>query len=203
MSNFEDFIYMDDEALPEQTCEEITKFVKEHKQKFIQLSVKHTAFEPQREKTKQDDMWFYVQWFNTFPNNHYDLISEIIKKGIGEYLQKYSVTFDYLSLSSPKIKYHIVHPHGGYHTWHSEWSGGDRTDSMLVWHLSLTSHKEEGELEFLYYGKRIEPKAGRLIMWPSYFTHTHKGNPIRTNTEKHYMTGWWNVIDFGNEKRRS
>ena len=61
MSNFEDFIYMDDEALPEQTCEEITKFVKEHKQKFIQLSVKHTAFEPQREKTKQDDMWFYVQ----------------------------------------------------------------------------------------------------------------------------------------------
>ena len=33
MSNFEDFIYMDDEALPEKTCEEITRFVKEYKQK--------------------------------------------------------------------------------------------------------------------------------------------------------------------------
>ena len=74
-----------------------------------------------------------------------------------------------------------------------DWKGNEypAKDMMLVWHLSLTSHKNEGELEFKYYDKRIEPKAGRLIMWPAGFTHTHRGNCIRSDTQKHYMTGWW------------
>ena len=91
------------------------------------------------------------------------------------------------------IKYHIVQQYQGYHVWHYEWKGNDypAKDIVLAWHLSLTSHKNEGELEFKYYDKRIEPEAGRLLIWPAGFTHTHRGNCIRSDTQKHYMTGWW------------
>ena len=124
----------------------------------------------------------------------------LITKGASEYIDRYPVIFEGIAMSSPKIKYHVVHQHGGYHAWHSEWAAVPWADSILTWHLSLTEHKEEGELEFLYYGKRIEPKAGRLLVWPSYFPWTHRGNSIRTEPEKHYLTGWWSVVDSG-EKR--
>ena len=95
----------------------------------------------------------------------------------------------------PVMKYHIVQQYQGYHVWHKEWRGNiyPYKDIVLAWHLSLTSHKNEGELEFKYYDRKIEPKAGRLIVWPAGFTHTHRGNSIKSDTQKHYMTGWWFV----------
>ena len=90
----------------------------------------------------------------------------------------------------PEIKYHIVEPGGGYHVWHSEWQMNPPDNlKILVWHISLTNHANEGELEFLYHDKRIIPKAGRLIIWPASFPWVHRGNAMRTST-KHYVTGW-------------
>ena len=114
-----------------------------------------------------------------------------------EYIKKYPALVEAapFGMSNPDMKYHIVKSGEGYHAWHSEWNSQLPNDRrILVWHLSLTSHENEGELEFINYGRRINPKAGRLIIWPAQFTHTHRGNPIRTqDTFKHYITGWWYI----------
>lgn len=60
---------------------------------------------------------------------------------------------------------------------------------MLSYILYLNDVEEGGETEFLYYGKRIKPTAGTLLLWPAGFTHVHRGNPPLSG-EKYILTGW-------------
>jgi hypothetical protein len=78
---------------------------------------------------------------------------------------------------------------GGYHVWHFESDNRKTASRLLVWSLYLNDVKEGGETEFLYYPKRIKPKAGTLMLWPAGFTHAHRGNPPISNT-KYIVTGW-------------
>lgn len=76
----------------------------------------------------------------------------------------------------------------GYHVWHTEHAPGV-LDRFGVWMLYLNDVEVAGETEFLYYGKRIQPKAGTLLVWPAGVTHVHRGNPPVSNT-KYVLTGW-------------
>jgi len=77
----------------------------------------------------------------------------------------------------------------GYHVWHFEADGVATSRRLLTWILYLNDVEEGGETEFLYYPKRIKPKAGTLIIWPGAYTHTHRGNQPLSNT-KYIVTGW-------------
>jgi hypothetical protein len=77
----------------------------------------------------------------------------------------------------------------GYHVWHYEGDTRITCNRLLAWILYLNDVEEGGETEFLYHPKRIKPKAGTLILWPSAFTHTHRGNPPISNT-KYIVNGW-------------
>jgi hypothetical protein len=48
--------------------------------------------------------------------------------------------------------------------------------------------EEGGETEWLYQQLKIQPKAGRVVIWPGSFTHMHRGNPPMEN--KYIATGW-------------
>ena len=54
--------------------------------------------------------------------------------------------------------------------------------------------EEGGETEFLYQSFRVKPKAGTLILFPSFFTHTHRGNPPLKGV-KYLATGWIHLIE--------
>jgi hypothetical protein len=77
----------------------------------------------------------------------------------------------------------------GYHIWHFEADTRFNRNKILAWILYLNDVEEGGETEFLYYPKRIKPKAGTLILWPATFTHVHRGNPPISNT-KYIVNGW-------------
>ena len=55
--------------------------------------------------------------------------------------------------------------------------------------LYLNDVAEGGETEFLYQSLRIKPKKGTVIICPTDFTHTHRGNPPLSKT-KYIATGW-------------
>lgn len=76
----------------------------------------------------------------------------------------------------------------GYHVWHTEHCGRNPM-RFGVWMLYLNDIDVGGETEFLYYGKRIQPKQGTLIVWPAGITHMHRGNPPVSDT-KYVLTGW-------------
>ena len=90
---------------------------------------------------------------------------------------------------NPDIKIQKTNPSEGYHVWHCE--HGDLTSStrLVLVMLYLNDVEEGGETEFLYQSRRIEPKMGRLVFCPAFFTHTHRGNPpLKGN--KYMMNGW-------------
>ena len=63
---------------------------------------------------------------------------------------------------------------------------GNRVGTVIVY---LNDVDEGGETEFLYYPRRVKPQAGRVLLFPASFTHSHRGNPPLSNT-KYIMTGW-------------
>ena len=103
---------------------------------------------------------------------------------------------------NPDIKLLKTLPGEGYHGWHSE--VGDVTSSrrMLLCMLYLNDVSEGGETEFLYQQKRIEPVKGRMVICPTIFTHTHRGNPP-LNTAKYMITTWMEFISFGKHTRQA
>lgn len=80
-------------------------------------------------------------------------------------------------------------PGEGYHVWHFESCGADKAQRITAWMIYLNDVDEGGETEFLYQHKRIEPKAGRLVVWPTAYTHIHRGNPPLKG-EKYILTSW-------------
>ena len=80
----------------------------------------------------------------------------------------------------------------GYHVWHSESMSAATRNRFMVFSLYLNT-VPGGETEFLYQGIRVEPVKGRMVLFPSTYTHVHRGNPPLKEA-KYMLTGW---VEFG------
>ena len=82
---------------------------------------------------------------------------------------------------------------GGYHHWHSEIypqnASCETLHRVLLWQFYLNDVLEGGETEFLYQGRKVEARRGRLIIAPAGFTHTHKGH-VPLSGDKLVATSW-------------
>ncbi|WP_298577787.1 2OG-Fe(II) oxygenase [uncultured Luteimonas sp.] len=82
---------------------------------------------------------------------------------------------------------------GGYPYWHCELyprvGDGDTLHRHLLWTLYLNDGFEGGETEFLFQQRRIEPRTGHLLIAPTAFTHTHRGNRPQ-GRDKFIATSW-------------
>ncbi|WP_428102084.1 2OG-Fe(II) oxygenase [Candidatus Rariloculus sp.] len=59
----------------------------------------------------------------------------------------------------------------------------------VAWTIYLNDIPEgEGETEFIWQKLRVQPEAGMCLLWPTQFTHTHRGNPVYSTT-KYIATG--------------
>ena len=73
---------------------------------------------------------------------------------------------------------------GAYPCWHCELHPSPR-----MWTIYLTDNFREGETEFLYQRRKIAPKTGSLLIAPTAFTHTHRGN-MPKGGDKYIATSW-------------
>lgn len=82
---------------------------------------------------------------------------------------------------------------GGYPYWHCELYPRDPAAETLhrhlLWTLYLNDDFDEGETEFLFQGRKVAPRTGSLLIAPTAFTHTHRGNRPR-NGDKCIATSW-------------
>lgn len=82
---------------------------------------------------------------------------------------------------------------GGYPYWHCELyprdPGGETLHRHLLWTLYLNDGFDEGETEFLFQHRKVAPRTGDLLLAPTAFTHTHRGNRPRGG-DKFIATSW-------------
>jgi len=82
---------------------------------------------------------------------------------------------------------------GGYPYWHCELfprdPSGETLHRHLLWTLYLNDAFDEGETEFLFQQRKVAPRTGSLLIAPTAFTHTHRGNRPQ-NGDKFIATSW-------------
>jgi hypothetical protein len=143
-------------------------------------------------KLKKDDTQWYAH-ASIHLNHSGELIRPFKDMLWGQVYPKYADTYatlkEYASHTNYCFKVQKTEIGQGYHVWHSETGSRDTCTRILAWTLYLNDVEEGGETEFLYYPKRVKPKAGTLVLWPAGLTHTHRGNPPISNT-KYIVTGW-------------
>ena len=82
---------------------------------------------------------------------------------------------------------------GGYPYWHCEQypmlDGGEALHRAVLWTIYLNDDFSAGETEFLYQDRKIVPRTGSLLIAPTAFTHTHRGN-MPKGGNKYIATSW-------------
>lgn len=194
-----DFIGVFDNALNQKHCEDLIKIYEDSEKLNFSISRKNMGKEkmtidnnlvfPNCKSHVSDDIFFEsiqpsVQEFVNISWKYY-----------AEYANKYGILSE---LSSHRfydsLKIQKTKPSEGYHVWHCEHDNRKNGSRLLLVMCYLNDVDEGGETEFLYQSRRIKPKQGTMVICPSSFTHTHRGNPPLTG-DKYMINGW---IEFDN-----
>lgn len=121
---------------------------------------------------------------------------EQYKKEIFTAVSEYKIIFNHafkgmeaMELEEP-FNFQNYAPGYNYSVWHCENNGKNPYDKrVLAFMTYLNTVENGGETEFLYQNMKVTPKKGKTLVWPAYFTHTHRGLPAPTE-KKCIVTGW-------------
>ena len=180
-SKFSDFIYIERGALPKSFCDNVIEKVEQDDRKRqgqvgsgVHLEIKRSS---DLSITELEDWKSYDQAF-------FRCLNSQLKKYI-RFLPEEYVKYSALNELGNDTGYQIQRTQpGDYYIWHH-----DQTKSRLVtfiWYLNDV--KDGGYTEFID-GTRIQPEAGKLIIFPATWDFLHRGVSPKTET-KYLCTGW-------------
>lgn len=118
-----------------------------------------------------------------------------------EFAKYYSSLFPYSTdghnnwTMAKKFNLQYYPPGKHYSVWHCE-NNGEKPFAKrhLAFMTYLNTVNSGGETEFFYQNTKFQPVTGHTLIWPAYFTHTHRGIPAETE-EKYIVTGWFEFVD--------
>ena len=127
--------------------------------------------------------WTHLSWLlKEFNDNFWD-------KYYKSYCEEFSTLKQFGAHTIFTYKVQKTSPGGGYHVWHAEQDTKRHCSRLAVYTVYLNDVLEGGETEFLYQGVRIPARKGDLCIFPSSYSHTHRGNPP-LQEDKYILTGW-------------
>ena len=177
---YQDFIGVYENALPKELCEEIINF---------EIPLGERSKEEGGDLMKKD-LGGNIEYFNL------ELAKKIESFLVETIFPLYGSKYGMFELIGPyhidQFKLQKTLPTEGYHVWHCEntsWGENKGMDRLGAYTIYLNDVKEGGETEFLYQSLRIKPTQGTICIFPSIYTHTHRGNPPLSG-EKYIVTGW-------------
>ena len=195
----DNFIGVFDNALSKEHCEELIKVYEDS----VELNYAISRKDMGKEKIYQDNNLVFVG-SKTYVKDDifFDAVQPPVQQFVNlawtsyeEYAKKYGVL---TSLASHRfydsVKIQKTKPSEGYHVWHCEHDNRKNGSRLLLVMVYLNDVEEGGETEFLYQSRRVKPKHGTMVICPSSFTHTHRGNPPLTG-DKYMINGW---IEYSN-----
>ena len=187
------------EAVPYELCESLMSFHTHYEsigKTFngrngsigkVQKDIKHsTDYDMKFEEDKEivDDILPYLNpvvmdYFNNTvvdTNGNYGMI-----KNIKQVPQFFNL------LQGPRLKRYRQNTEG-YHAYHMDWMPGDPSTQrrILAAMIYLNDVEEGGETEFFHQEYFVKPKQGTIIIFPTYFTHQHKGH-IPISNDKYVL----------------
>ena len=144
---------------------------------------------------RKDSSISLCQQFDSF-KPFYNKINSIIHEHVERYFKKWRIEGNTHNYNITGYKLQKSTKGGGFTTWHSELdilrlSPIDFFKSCRrfgVWMVYL-NNTDSGYTDFMHQKLSVKPETGKLVIWPAYFTHTHRANPD-LKEDKYIITGW-------------
>ena len=116
---------------------------------------------------------------------------ENLNKCILEYEFKYPDVKQLASYSTVEgLNIQKYNPGDGFYEWHQERNGLNTMTRCLVY-MTYLNDVNNGGTDFKFQNLTTPAKKGLTVIWPSDWTHLHKGQISKTET-KYILTGWLN-----------
>lgn len=157
------------------TQQKVDKSIVNDNSLFIEDTLRYTKF-------KEVDLYNHCELLMSFRNSFW-------QEAYQKYTEKWFMLDQYTEHKLSPYKLQQTKPCEGYHVWHCESMDRSTSDRILSYILYLNTVVDGGETEFLHQSARIPAEKGRLVIFPTSFLHTHRGNPP-LNSLKYIMTGW-------------
>ena len=188
-----DFIGIYDNAVSSYNCKKIIKwFDTEPLTRGTVMYSDGTGVIDTRLKSdwEVDDPYKTILTNNTF-------LDIIIRDALIKYTSSYRESYPSVDIIDPWNVCDVYNiqkydPGDGYHALHCESCNSATVHRVMAWMIYLNTVTDEGGTYFSSYNKTLEAKEGRLVIWPAFFTHTHKGVVSKTQT-KYIATGWFTL----------
>ena len=122
---------------------------------------------------------------------HWQDIDRELFRSLGLAIQEFRETYPFFKGPFKDSGYAIQRTNPGEHYhWHIDGGSHEFSQRQLVavWYLNDVAGPG-GETEFSYQDVRIRPEAGKLLLFPPFWTHEHRGTTLRQGV-KYIATTW-------------
>ena len=177
------FIFEFNNSLSEDICKDIVKRFEESKDEHYEGRVGQT-FEKNTEIKKSTDMVVSGK-------DNWKDVDKILFTSLSKALSAVKKQYDFFSGPFKDIGYAVQRTNPGeYFHWHIDSGSHQFSDRQIVaiWYLNNVSGPG-GETEFLNQEVKINPERGKLILFPPFWTHEHRGVTLKEGT-KYIATTW-------------
>jgi hypothetical protein len=177
------FIFEKHSALPPELCADMIRRFEAAQHEQYPGRIGQTAFEDLSIKKSTDLVVSgKPQWQD---------VDRALFRSIASALLEFRETFPYFKGKFKDMGYAIQRTNPGEHYhWHIDGGSHEFSQRQLVavWYLNDVPGPG-GETEFLFQGVRIKPEAGKLILFPPFWTHEHRGVTLEQGV-KYIATTW-------------
>ena len=140
--------------------------------------------------TKQKDIKRSTDMVISGKNNWKD-IDELLFTSLSKALSSIKKEFEFFNGPFKDVGYAIQRTNPGeYYHWHIDGGSHQFSDRQLVaiWYLNDVNGPG-GETEFINQNVKIKPEIGKLILFPPFWTHEHRGVKLQKGV-KYIATTW-------------
>ena len=121
-------------------------------------------------------------------------ISQIIYQLKNEYVKKYrEVNNTYNIWDFDYIRFKWWKPGNGYVSWHSDHGGPNPKDSNRIISFLIYLSDNDCCTEFKRY-KNQKTEMGSAIMFPTFFTHEHRGGICKKGLDRFVISGYFSYV---------
>ncbi len=178
------FIFIKDDALPGFLCDDMVQRFEQAKDEQYLGRIGQT-FEQDTSIKKSTDLVVSGK-------PHWKDVDNNLFRSLGMALKEFKQKYEYFQGPFKDNGYAIQRTNVGEHYhWHIDGGSHDFAQRQLVavWYLNDVPGPG-GETEFLFQNIKVTPKKGRLVLFPPFWTHEHRGVTLEKGV-KYIATTWF------------
>jgi hypothetical protein len=177
------FIFEKRLALPVDLCKETIRRFEQHADEQYEGRIGQMVYQDQNVKKSTDLV--------VSGKPHWKDIDRALFHSLGVAMVELRENYPYFKGPFKDVGYAIQRTNPGeYYHWHIDGGSHDFSQRQLVavWYLNDVEGPG-GETEFSCQNVRIKPEAGKLLLFPPFWTHEHRGVTLQ-NGVKYIATTW-------------